>query len=102
LFRDDWNRVIGKHLNSPLDFDKDSLDAITAAREEATDRVVKLFQTGLIDRTESRSDLHYDPIPGDEGVFYAPANFVPMAEPGEEPPPAPPPPPPPPPPPNAD
>jgi HK97 family phage portal protein len=89
LLKDDWNRVIGPKLNSPLTFDKDSLDAITAAREEATDRVVKLWQTGLIDRTESRSDLLYDPVPGDDGVFYAPASFVPMAEPGAEPPPAP-------------
>lgn len=78
LLRDDWNRVIGTKIGSPLAFDRDSFDAITAAREEATDRVVKLWQTGLIDRTESRSDLAYDPVPGDEGVFYAPASFVPM------------------------
>jgi HK97 family phage portal protein len=78
LLRDDWNRVIGTKLGSPLAFDRDSFDAITAAREESTDRVVKLWTTGLIDRTESRADLAYDPVPGDDGVFYAPASFVPM------------------------
>lgn len=78
LLKDDWNRTIGAKIGSPLAFDRDSFDAITAAREEATDRVVKLWQTGLIDRTESRSDLAYDPVPGDDGVFYAPASFVPM------------------------
>src|SRR4029453_16788680 len=60
-FRDDWNRTIGAELNSPLDFDKDSFDAITAARQEATDRVVKLFTSGLITQDEGRRDLEYEP-----------------------------------------
>lgn len=78
-FRDDWNRTIGRELRSPLDFDKDSFDAITAAREEATDRVVKLWSAGLITQNEARSDLEYDPAqPGDQ--FYAPANFLPLGE----------------------
>jgi len=77
-FRGDWNRTIGRALNSPLDFDKDSFDAITAARAEATDRVVKLFTSGLITQDEGRSDLEYGPAqPGD--VFYAPANMMPLA-----------------------
>lgn len=77
-FRGDWNRTIGRALNSPLDFDKDSFDAITAARQEATDRVVKLFTSGLITQAEGRSDLEYGPAqPGD--VFYAPANLMPLA-----------------------
>ena len=76
-FRDDWNRSIGVQLGSPLDFDKDSFDAITAARQEATDRVVKLFTSGLITQDEGRSDLEYGPAqPGD--VFYAPANIMPL------------------------
>src|SRR5436190_11662312 len=83
MFRDDWNRTIGVQLNSAMDFDKDSFDAITAAREEATDRVVKLWQIGLIDRTEARADLAYDPVAGDEQEFYAPASFMPMAKPGD-------------------
>lgn len=87
LLRNDWNRTIGAELTSPLDFDKDSFDAITAAREEATDRVVKLWVNGLIDRSESRADLAYDPVEGDDGVFYAPASFMPMQEPGAPPPP---------------
>jgi HK97 family phage portal protein len=78
-FRGDWNRTIGKALNSPLDFDKDSFDAITAARQEATDRVVKLFTSGLITQAEGRNDLEYPPAqPGD--VFYAPANLMPLGE----------------------
>lgn len=77
-FRDDWNRTIGAELNSPLDFDKDSFDAITSARQEATDRVVKLFTAGLITQDEGRSDLEYDAAqPGD--TFYAPANLMPLA-----------------------
>lgn len=77
-FRDDWNRTIGAALNSPLDFDKDSFDAITAARQEATDRVVKLFTSGLITQDEGRRDLEYDAAkPGD--TFYAPANLMPLA-----------------------
>lgn len=78
-FRNDWNRTIGRELGSPLDFDKDSFDAITAARQEATDRVVKLFTSGLITQEEGRSDLEYGPSkPGD--VFYAPANLMPLAK----------------------
>jgi HK97 family phage portal protein len=78
-FRGDWNRTIGAALGSPLDFDKDSFDAITAARSEATDRVVKLFTSGLITQAEGRSDLEYGPAqPGD--VFYAPANLMPLGE----------------------
>jgi len=78
-FRADWNETIGRELGSPLDFDKDSFDAITAARAEATDRVVKLWQAGLITQNEARADLEYDPAaPGD--VFYAPANYIPLGE----------------------
>jgi HK97 family phage portal protein len=78
-FRDDWNRSIGAELGSPLDFDRDSLDALTAAREEATDRVTKLWSTGLVTRDESRNELKFDPAkPGD--VFYAPASFTPMSD----------------------
>jgi HK97 family phage portal protein len=78
-FKAEWNRTIGAELMSPLDFDKDSFDAITQARQEATDRVTKLWGTGLITRDEGRADLEYDPAqPGD--VFYAPANIVPMLE----------------------
>jgi HK97 family phage portal protein len=77
LFRSSWNRTIGVELKSPLDFDRDSFDAISAAREEAADRATKLWSAGLITRTEARADLEYDPPqPGDE--FWGPANFVPM------------------------
>jgi HK97 family phage portal protein len=77
--RDDWNRTIGTELGSPLDFDRDSFDAISAAREEACDRAVKLFSTGLITRAEARSDLEYGPAkPTDE--FFGPANLVPMTQ----------------------
>jgi HK97 family phage portal protein len=78
-FRDDWNRTIGRELRSPLDFDKDSFDAITAAREEATDRVVKLFTNGLITQNEGRADLEYDPVKGGD-QFYASANFLPLGD----------------------
>jgi HK97 family phage portal protein len=85
-FRDDWNRTIGAELKSPLDFDRDSFDAISAAREEATDRATKLWTSGLITRNEARADLEYDaPKSGD--TFYGPANLVPMdagTEDGEE------------------
>ena len=78
-FRDDWNRTIGAELQSPLDFDRDSFDAITAAREEAADRVTKLWQVGLITQNEGRADLEYGPAqPGD--TFYAPASMVPLGE----------------------
>jgi len=81
-FRDDWNRTIGAALGSPLEFDKDSWEAITAARQEATDRVVKLFTSGLITQDEGREDLEYEPAaPGD--VFYAPANLMPLDKAGE-------------------
>jgi HK97 family phage portal protein len=76
-FRDDWNESIGRELNSPLDFDKDSFDAITAARAEATDRVTKLFTSGLITQAEARSDLEYAPAKPTD-VFYAPANLMPL------------------------
>jgi HK97 family phage portal protein len=78
-FKGDWNRTIGAQLRSPLDFDKDSFDAITAAREEATDRVHKLWTSGLITQNEGRSDLEYEPRGKEGDVFYAPANFVPLA-----------------------
>lgn len=83
LFRDGWNRTIGTMLQSPLEFDKDSFDAIASAREEATDRVVKAWSAGLIDKNESRVDLHYDPVPGADQVYYAPASLVPMETPEE-------------------
>lgn len=77
-FRDDWNRTIGTELKSPLDFDKDTFDAISAAREEAADRVHKLWTSGLITQNEGRSDLEYEPVK-DGDVFYAPANFLPLS-----------------------
>ncbi len=81
-FRDDWNQSIGAALASPLEFDKDSWEAITAARQEATDRVTKLFTSGLITQDEAREDLEYDKAqPGD--VFYAPANLMPLDKAGE-------------------
>jgi len=79
-FRDDWNATIGKDLNSPLDFDKDSFDAIAAARTEACDRVHKLFTAGIITHNEARGDLEYDPVDGGD-VFYAPANVMPLGGP---------------------
>ena len=81
VFRDDWNRTIGAELSSPLDFDRDAFDAITAARSEATDRVTKLWTSGLITQNEGRSDLEYGEVRGGD-VFYAPANLVPLG-PGE-------------------
>lgn len=81
VFRDDWNRTIGAELGSPLDFDKDAFDAITAARSEATDRVTKLWTSGLITQNEGRSDLEYGQVRGGD-VFYAPASLVPLG-PGE-------------------
>lgn len=77
-FRDDWNRTIGTELDSPLDFDRDSFDAIAAAREEAADRVHKLWTSGLITQNEGRRDLEYDPVRSGD-AFYAPASFVPLA-----------------------
>jgi HK97 family phage portal protein len=78
-FRDDWNRTIGAILQSPLEFDKDTFDAIAAAREEATDRVHKLWTSGLIMQNEGRDDLEYDRVDGGD-AFYAPANFLPLGE----------------------
>lgn len=76
-FREDWNKTIGAEIGSELLFDRDSFDAISAAREEATDRATKLWTSGLITRNEARSDLEYaPPKPGDE--FFGPANLVPM------------------------
>lgn len=78
VFKDAWNRTVGTELRSPLDFDKDSFDAISAAREEAGDRVQKLWTSGLITQNEGRRDLEYDAVKGGD-VFYAPASFVPLA-----------------------
>jgi HK97 family phage portal protein len=87
-FRDDWNQTIGKELGSPLDFDKDTFDAISAARAEATDRVNKLWSSGVITHNEARADLEYDSVEkatgGDGNVFYAPANFMPLSVPPDE------------------
>ena len=80
-FRDDWNQTIGRELESPLQFDKDSFDAIAAARSEATERVHKLWTAGVITQNEARRDLEYDPVAGGD-VFYAPANFLPLGETG--------------------
>ena len=77
-FRDAWNRTIGMELKSPLDFDRDSFDAIAAAREEAADRVHKLWTSGVITQNEARGDLEYQRVEGGD-QFYAPANFVPMS-----------------------
>ena len=77
-FRDAWNRTIGMELKSPLDFDRDSFDAIAAAREEAADRVHKLWTSGVITQNEARGDLEYERVTGGD-AFYAPANFVPMS-----------------------
>lgn len=77
-FRDAWNRTIGMELKSPLDFDRDSFDAIAAAREEAADRVHKLWTSGLITQNEGRGDLEYERVTGGD-QFYAPANFLPMS-----------------------
>lgn len=89
MFRDDWNQTIGKELSSPLDFDKDTFDAISAARAEATDRVTKLWTNGLITQNEARADLEYDSaekVAGTNGnVFYAPANFMPLTTESEKP-----------------
>jgi HK97 family phage portal protein len=79
LFRDDWNRTIGNELESALYFDRDSFDAITQPRSEATDRVHKLWTSGLISQNEARRDLEYDEVP-DGDVFYLPGNMVPMGE----------------------
>jgi HK97 family phage portal protein len=78
-FRDDWNATIGKDLQSPLEFDKDSFDAINSARAEAADRVQKLWASGLLMQNEARRELNYDPVDGGD-VFFAPANFLPLAD----------------------
>jgi len=78
-FVDDWNEVIGRDLKSPLAFDKDRFDAIAAARAEASDRVTKLWTSGLITQNEGRAELNYDEVPGGD-VFYAPASFLPLGE----------------------
>jgi HK97 family phage portal protein len=87
MFSHDWNAAIAEpppgalarpgYNGSPLTADKDSFDAITAARAEATDRVHKLWTSGLITQNEARRDLEYDPVSGGD-VFYAPANFLPL------------------------
>jgi phage portal protein BeeE len=76
-FRDDLNRTVGRDLKSEMEFDKDSFDAIAAARTEAADRVHKLWTAGLITQNEGRRDLEYDTVAGGD-VFYAPANFLPL------------------------
>jgi HK97 family phage portal protein len=76
-FRDDLNRTVGRDLKSEMEFDKDSFDAIAAARTEAADRVHKLWTAGLITQNEGRRDLEYDTVQGGD-VFYAPANFLPL------------------------
>lgn len=78
-FRDDWNATVGKDLQSPLEFDKDSFDAISSARSEAAERVQKLWASGLIQQNEARRELNYDPVEGGD-AFYAPANFLPLAD----------------------
>lgn len=78
-FRDDWNRTIGiPYLQSELTWDRDSFESIAAARSEATDRVQKLWASGLITQNEARRDLEYDPVDGGD-TFYAPSNFLPLA-----------------------
>jgi HK97 family phage portal protein len=76
-FKQDWNRMIGAPLNSRITPDKNSFDAIAAARAEATDRVHKLWTAGLITQNEGRQDLDYQSVTGGD-VFYAPANLVPL------------------------
>jgi len=87
-FREDWNDSIGAELNSPLSFDKDTFDAIAAARADAADRVTKLFQSGIVMQNEARKELNYDAVEGGD-VFYAPANMIPLGEGAPAPPPAP-------------
>ncbi len=78
-FREDWNQTIGAQLQSPLAFDKDAFDAIASARAEASDRVTKLFTSGLIMQNEGRRELNYDEVKGGN-VFYAPANLIPLGD----------------------
>ena len=71
-------------LLSLLEIDKDSFDALAAARREATDRVVKQFTNLLITQDEARAELMYGPVgdvpAGAGSVFYGPANLVPQGE----------------------
>lgn len=83
VFVKDWNATIGAELNSPLDFDRDSFDAIAQARAEASERVTRLFTNGIIDQPEARADLEY-PEPTPRQTFYAPASMVPLSELGGE------------------
>jgi HK97 family phage portal protein len=76
-FRDDWNATIGAELHSPLDFDKDSFDAISLARQEASERVQKLFTAGIITQNEARADLEYAAVDGGD-QFYMSANMMPV------------------------
>jgi HK97 family phage portal protein len=78
-FQDDWNRVIGRKIKSPIEVDRDTNEAIAAARAEMSDRVMKLWAGGLITQDEAREELRYGPAKAG-AVFYAPANFLPMAE----------------------
>jgi len=88
-----WNRTIGGAPplgnGSELEVNKDSFEEIAVQRAEATDRVQKLFTTGLITQNEARLDLEYDPVDGGD-VFYAAANFLPLAMDGTRPPATPP------------
>lgn len=77
-FRDNWNATIGHELKSPLDFDKDSFDAISQARQEASERVQKLFVAGIITQNEARADLEYAAVEGGD-QFYMSANMMPLA-----------------------
>ena len=89
-----WNKTIGgappAGLDSELAVDKDSFEEVALQRAESTDRVTKLFTTGLITQNEARLDLEYDAVPGGD-VFYAAANFLPLAMDGTRPEPAAPP-----------
>jgi HK97 family phage portal protein len=76
-FVEDWNKYIGEPLRSKLEVDKDSFEAVTAARHEGTDRVHKLWTSGVITQNEARKDLNYKTVAGGD-VFYAPANFLPL------------------------
>jgi HK97 family phage portal protein len=86
-FKGDWNRAIAVpsvgiierpgYNESPLEFDKNSFDALVATRAEAAERVVKLWTSGLIMQNEAREALAYEAVPGGD-VFYAPANFLPL------------------------
>ena len=81
---DDFNRQMRARLLSILALDKDSFDALAYVRREATDRVMKQFGGGVITHDEARAELLYGPVKevpaGAGGIFYAPANVVPLGE----------------------